>query len=57
VEHLQFICKHLLEKGDKQLFLFVNFLYYTFTRPNEEIWASPKIEHDKKRADSALAMP
>jgi hypothetical protein len=37
VEHLQLIRKHLLEKGDKQLFLFINFLYYTFTRPNEEI--------------------
>ncbi len=37
VEHLQLIRKHLLEKGDKQLFLFINFLYYTSTRPNEEI--------------------
>ena len=29
--------KHLLEKGDMQLFAFVNFLYYIFTPFNEEI--------------------
>jgi integrase len=36
-EHLQKIKQYLLQTGDRQMYLFIGFLYYTFTRPHEEI--------------------
>ncbi|WP_299823368.1 phage integrase SAM-like domain-containing protein [uncultured Pontibacter sp.] len=36
-EQLKQIKKHILKKGDKQLYLFINFLYYTAARPAREL--------------------
>jgi hypothetical protein len=35
--HLQKIREHLTSSQDRQMYLFIGFLYYTFTRPHEEV--------------------
>jgi integrase len=36
-EQLSLIKQTILEQGDRQLWLFINFFYYTFARPTQEI--------------------